>query len=96
MPSFAGVPIELTDAEREQLESWSRRLTTAQALAQRSRIVLLVADGLRTGVIAQRLAVHRNTVANGGAGLRPSGSTVCSMSRVRAGRGRSPTRMSTR
>jgi transposase len=63
MPSFAGVPIELTDAEREQLESWSRRLTTAQALAQRSRIVLLVADGLRTGVIAQRLAVHRNTVA---------------------------------
>jgi transposase len=63
MPSFSVVPIELTDAEREQLESWSRRWTTAQALAQRSRIVLLVAEGLRTGEIAQRLHVHRNTVA---------------------------------
>src|SRR6187200_3323690 len=63
MPSFTVVPIELTEAEREQLESWSRRSTTAQALAQRSRIVLLVADGLRTGEIADRLGVHRNTVA---------------------------------
>ena len=57
------VPIELTEAEREQLESWSRRLTTAQALAQRSKIVLLVAEGLRTGEVAERLGVHRNTVA---------------------------------
>jgi transposase len=63
MPSFSVVPIELTDAEREQLESWSRRLTTAQALAQRSRIVVLAAGGLRTGEVAQRLHVHRNTVA---------------------------------
>src|SRR3954449_3571161 len=63
MPSFSVVPIELTDAEREQLESWSRRWTTAQALAQRSRIVLLVAEGVRTGEIAERLSVHRNTVA---------------------------------
>jgi transposase len=63
MPSSSVVSVELTDAEREQLESWSRRLTSAQALAQRSRIVLLVADGLRTGEVAQRLGVHRNTVA---------------------------------
>ena len=63
MPSFPVVSVELTEAEREQLESWSRRLTTAQALAQRSRIVLLVAEGLRTGEVAQRLGVHRNTVA---------------------------------
>jgi transposase len=63
MPSSSGVPIELTDAEREQLRSWSRRLTTAQALAQRSKIVLLVADGVRTGEVAERLGVHRNTVA---------------------------------
>ena len=63
MPSFPVVPIELTEAEREQLESWSRRRTTAQALAQRSKIVLLVADGLRTGEVAERLDVHRNTVA---------------------------------
>jgi transposase len=63
MPSSLVVSIELTDVEREQLESWSRRSTTAQALAQRSRIVLLVADGLRTGEITARLGVHRNTVA---------------------------------
>jgi transposase len=63
MPSFPVVSVELTGAEREQLESWSRRLTTAQALAQRSKIVLLVAEGLRTGEVAQRLGVHRNTVA---------------------------------
>jgi transposase len=63
MPSFPVVSIELSEVEREQLESWSRRGTTAQALAQRSRIVLLVADGLRIGEIATRLDVHRNTVA---------------------------------
>jgi transposase len=63
MPSSAVVSIELTASEREQLESWSRRLTTARALAERSRIVLLVADGLRTGEVADRLGVHRNTVA---------------------------------
>ncbi len=55
MPSFPVVSIELSEAEREQLESWSRRWTTAQALAQRSKIVLLVADGLRTGEIAGAL-----------------------------------------
>src|SRR3954467_3977298 len=63
MPSFAVVSIELSEAEREQLESWSRRRTTAQALAQRAKIVLLAADGVRTGEIADRLDVHRNTVA---------------------------------
>jgi transposase len=63
MPSFPVVSIELSEAEREQLESWSRRWTTAQALAQRSRIVLLASEGLRTGEVAKRLGVHRNTVA---------------------------------
>ena len=63
MPSFLVVSIELSDAEREQLESWSRRQRTANALAQRSKIVLLVAEGLRAGQVADRLDVHRNTVA---------------------------------
>jgi transposase len=63
MPSSFAVSIELTESEREQLESWSRRWTSAQALSQRSRIVLLAAEGLRTGEIAERLGVHRNTVA---------------------------------
>src|SRR4051794_3142933 len=63
MPSFPVVSIELSEAEREQLEAWSRRLTTARALAERSRIVLLIADGLRSGEVAERVGVHRNTVA---------------------------------
>ncbi|MGH2882734.1 MAG: IS630 family transposase [Solirubrobacteraceae bacterium] len=63
MPSFLLVQVELSDVEREQLESWSRRHSSAQALAQRCRIVLLAAEGLRTGEICQRLGVHRNTVA---------------------------------
>lgn len=35
----------LEDEEREQLRRWARRRKTAQALAQRSRIVLLCAEG---------------------------------------------------
>jgi transposase len=44
------------------LESWSRRRTSAQALALRSRIVLLAAEGLKNVEIAQRLGVHRPMV----------------------------------
>ena len=60
MPSNVAVTIELTDDERAQLEAWSRRGTSAQALAQRSRIVLLAAEGLRNTEIAERLGVHRH------------------------------------
>src|SRR3954449_2598069 len=62
MPIAAPVGIELTDDERVQLESWARRRTSAQALALRSRIVLLAADGLNNTEIAQRLGVHRPMV----------------------------------
>jgi transposase len=48
--------------ERSQLESWARRRTSAQALAQRSRIVLLAAEGLKNAEIARRLGVHRGMV----------------------------------
>ena len=36
----------LTGEERETLERWARRPTSAQALAQRCRIVLACAEGL--------------------------------------------------
>jgi transposase len=52
--------VELSDDERAQLESWTRRHTSAQALAMRSRIVLLAAEGLRNTEISQRLGIHRN------------------------------------
>ena len=44
------------------MEAWTRRRTSAQALAQRSRIVLLAAEGLTNTAIAERLGVHRPMV----------------------------------
>ena len=62
MPMAPAVSIELTSQERAELEAWARRRTSAQALAQRSRIVLLAAEGLNNTEIAQRLGVHRPMV----------------------------------
>ncbi len=61
MPSPIAVSIKLTEGEREQLESWSRRRTTAQALALRSRIVLAAADGPSSSQIARDLGVSVST-----------------------------------
>ena len=60
MPSSVPVAIELSADERQQLEAWTRRRTSAQALALRSRIVLAAAEGLNNTEIAARLGVHRN------------------------------------
>jgi transposase len=60
MPSSVLVPVELSAVERAQLESWTRRRTSAQALAMRARIVLLAADGLNNLEIAAELGIHRN------------------------------------
>jgi transposase len=60
MPCSLLAPVELSDDERAQLVSWMRRRTSAQALALRSRIVLLAADGLKNTEIAAELGVHRN------------------------------------
>ena len=57
MPTPVPVAVELTGAERAQLESWARRHTSAQALALRSRIVLLAGDGLNNTEIAARLGI---------------------------------------
>src|SRR6188768_486085 len=63
MPSSVLAPIELTADERAVLESWTRRRTSAQALALRARIVLLAADGYNNSEIVERLAIARNTAA---------------------------------
>jgi transposase len=62
MPSPVAVAIELSSEERAQLEAWTRRRTSAQALALRSRIVLLAAEGLKNTEIAERLGVTRPMV----------------------------------
>ncbi len=54
---------KLTAADREVLERWARRPTSAQALALRCRIVLAAADGEHTIDIAARLGCSRGTVS---------------------------------
>ena len=57
MPIPFPLVIELSDVERAQLESWARRRLSAQALALRSRIVLLAGEGLNNTQIAQALGI---------------------------------------
>jgi len=62
MPSPRAVEIVLSEAERTQLEAWTRRRTSAQALAQRARIVLAAAAGTKNTQIAAELGVSRPMV----------------------------------
>ncbi len=52
----------MSEGEREQLESWARRGKSAQALAQRARIVLAAAEGLKNTEISRRLSLDHATV----------------------------------
>src|SRR5664280_409858 len=54
--------LELTSDEREQLQRWARRRSSAQALALRSRIVLECAEGMPNKEVAARLGVSQPTV----------------------------------
>jgi transposase len=54
--------LNLSEEEREQLERWSKRPKTAQALALRARIILSCADGESNDQVAQRLRITGQTV----------------------------------
>ncbi len=56
------VELILTNEERDQLERWSRRPKTAQALAQRARIILACAEGKSNNQIADRIGLNPHTV----------------------------------
>jgi transposase len=56
------VEVVLSDEEREVLERWARRPTSAQALALRCRIVLAAAEGEPSKQIAASLGCTRSTV----------------------------------
>ena len=62
MPNPIAVEVVLSGEERDRLESWARRGKSAQALAQRSRIVLAAAEGLKNTAISQRLSLDHTTV----------------------------------
>ena len=53
----------LTDDERAQLERWSRRASSSQALALRSKIVLACAQGRSNSQVANDLQIRAQTVA---------------------------------
>ena len=54
--------VTLTSDERETLQRWARRPTTAQALAQRARMILACADGRPNDHVARVERVTRQTV----------------------------------
>jgi transposase len=55
-------PLTLTATERETLERWARRAKTAQAVAQRARLILGCAAGRTNTVVAHELRVTKQTV----------------------------------
>lgn len=55
--------VTVSDQDREVLERWTRRHTSAQSLARRARIVLAAAEGDSNTAIAARLDVTTGTVA---------------------------------
>lgn len=54
--------LTLSLGEREALERWSRRPKTAQALAQRARIVLACAAGVTNADVSAQVRITRQTV----------------------------------
>jgi transposase len=54
--------VTITVEQREELENWSRRPKSAQALAMRSRIVLLATGGSNNKAIAKQLSTTAQTV----------------------------------
>src|SRR5215472_719826 len=55
-------PLTVTPTERETLERWARRATTAQAVAQRARLILGCAAGKTNTVVARELRLTKQTV----------------------------------
>jgi hypothetical protein len=55
-------PLTVTPPERETLERWARRAKTAQAVAQRARLILGCAAGTTNTVVAHELRLTQQTV----------------------------------
>ena len=55
--------IELTEQERELLQSWVRSGTTQQRLVFRARMILMASEGLATTEIARQLGCNPSTVS---------------------------------
>src|SRR5918994_707808 len=62
MPYRRPTALDLSEAERAELQGWSRRRRTAQGLALRARIVRRWAEGLSNPAIADELGLAKHTV----------------------------------
>ena len=60
---FAGQPIHLTDAQRDDLEEIARLNALPARFVQRAKIVLLLADGVSARAVETKLEVSRPTIA---------------------------------
>ncbi|MGH9404659.1 MAG: helix-turn-helix domain-containing protein [Terriglobia bacterium] len=63
MPRQSPYVIELTDPERNELESRARKYTSPYRDVIRAKVVLLAAQGLSNDVIASRLDAPRQIVS---------------------------------
>lgn len=62
MHARADAAIELTKEQRGELEKVARSRRTPQAVAQRARIVLMTAAGMRPGAVGEELGVSQPTI----------------------------------
>jgi DNA-binding NarL/FixJ family response regulator len=78
--------VTVNDEQRLELEAWSRRPKTAQALAMRSRIILLAAQGGSNKSIALKLSTTPHTVGKWRSAFKAQATTDFWTSRVPAPR----------
>jgi transposase len=81
-------PLEVSDGQREILESLSKSLTAPHREVTRARALLLAAEGVANTAIAVRLEVSPNSVAAWRDRFSEEG--LAKIGRVRPGRGRKP------
>ena len=87
MPVRTDTPF-LDACDRITLETWIRARTTPQRTVLRSRIVLLLGEGLSAREVARRLGVSRHTVDLWRSRFHAEGCDA--LTRDRPGRGRRP------
>ncbi|CAN5807860.1 hypothetical protein BH24ACT15_BH24ACT15_34760 [soil metagenome] len=63
MPRHSPYTINLTDAERAELQARARTYTLTYREVVRAKIVLYAAEGLRNDQIAERLDIRRESVS---------------------------------
>jgi hypothetical protein len=85
-PRHRTASIDLPSFDRVTLRHWIRAPTSPQRLALRSRIVLLLAEGISSREVARRLGISRHTVGLWRKRFIEGGAAA--LTRDRPGRGR--------